>query len=90
MGSLSNFLLARIAEDERDAAAHAYEGPANKQRFARRVLVECETKRRIVEQGWWFCDVPGCSGSVDAREAVLRLLALPHADHPDYDEAWRP
>lgn len=21
---------------------------------------------------------------------VLRLLAMPYADHPDYDEAWRP
>ena len=23
-------------------------------------------------------------------DAVLRALALPDADHPDYDEAWRP
>ncbi len=23
-------------------------------------------------------------------EALLRLLALPHADHPDYREEWRP
>ncbi|QAY70004.1 DUF6221 family protein [Xylanimonas protaetiae] len=29
-------------------------------------------------------------GSVNGPCEVLRRLAEPYADHPDYDEAWRP
>jgi hypothetical protein len=47
-----------------------------------RVLAECETKRRIVlgdhpDNEYW------------AYDSILRVLALPYANHPDYDEAWR-
>lgn len=39
---------------------------------------ECHTPEGAEEgQTWWPC-------------ATLRLLALPYADHPDYDEKWRP
>jgi hypothetical protein len=43
-----------------------------------RTLREVEAKRKILDQylGW---PVP-----------TLCLLALPYADHPDFDEAWRP
>ncbi len=44
-----------------------------------RVLVECGTKRRLLEE----C---GTVGPV----WPLRLLALPYADHPDYRQEWRP
>lgn len=47
-----------------------------------RVLAECEAKRRIVQE----CEPFGLLGDPD----VLMYLALPYADHPDYDEAWRP
>lgn len=59
-----------------------------------RVLAECEAKRLIVGLHWTndptgpapICDLclykPPC-------ETVLSL-ALPYADHPDYDESWRP
>jgi hypothetical protein len=57
-----------------------------------RVLAECEAKRRIVAEhddqhsctSWELASAEpyvGCS--------VLRLLALPYADHPDYREEWR-
>jgi hypothetical protein len=62
-----------------------------------RVLAECEAKRRIVElhsdhlhrQG----DCETCDGG--GRYLVgdcptIRALALPYADHPDYQEGWRP
>lgn len=39
-----------------------------------RVLAECEAKRTII-----YLQVP-----------VLQYLALAYADHPDYDESWRP
>ena len=46
-----------------------------------RVLAECESKRRILEQQQ---SQPG------GEEAPgLRLLALPYADHRDYRDEWR-
>jgi hypothetical protein len=66
-----------------------------------RVLADVEAKRLLIEhaetvssmdgqiEGGW-----GTRGSVPWNEdegiRLLRLLALPHADHPDYDESWRP
>lgn len=56
-----------------------------------RVLAECEAKRRIVAE---HSPVDPC----DAHDAnfqtvpcdTLRLLALPYADHSDYDVWWTP
>jgi len=60
-----------------------------------RLLAECEAKRRIIEvhlSGDAWCD--HCSGGEHRGNPdacpTLRLLALPYADHPDYDETWRP
>jgi hypothetical protein len=61
-----------------------------------RVLAECEAKRRIVGH-LMRClqpDEPDISpqyddGYIDALDFALKLLALPYADHPDYDPAWR-
>ncbi len=70
-----------------------------------RVLAECEAKRRIVElhqprrqHPEWVAmgQLPSCAecGSDVSRRvwpcATIGTLALPYADHPDYDEAWRP
>ncbi|WP_147981855.1 DUF6221 family protein [Streptomyces sp. MS191] len=58
-----------------------------------RVLAEVDAKRRVLahvtaelndsggDNPWWYAD---------KLLPVLRLLALPYAEHPDYDEAWRP
>jgi hypothetical protein len=119
---LSEFLLARIAEDE----AVARSAPDRDPRYAdssmaylawdvaneptgeialskTRVLAECEAKRRIVEmqQGAAKATIdlaPTDEPIADAiagsmlvtATAVLKLLALPYADHPDYLEEWRP
>lgn len=59
-----------------------------------RVLAECAAKRRIVARHRNLSDV-NCT-ACDASECLdfpcptLRLLALPYADRPGYDEAWRP
>lgn len=136
--TLTEFLLARIAEDEAaaraatqgrwtydhddedgitsDSTAHnpggyvaqtSYDGQSltegNSQsdgvHIARfhpaRVLAECEAKRRIVELVDWLNNqsadfrVPPILSDLPSR-LVLRHLALPYADHPGYDEAWRP
>lgn len=78
---------ATIEIADTDAAHIARHDPA-------RVLAECDAKRRIVADhasthecpkdgdscGWW--DGEPCD--------VIRLLALPYADHPDYRDEWRP
>jgi len=52
-----------------------------------RVLAECEAKRRIVAEA---ADIEnshcGCLGL--PGEPILRALAQPYADHPDFDPAW--
>lgn len=58
---------------------------------ARRVLADVEAKRRIVA----ICQVSDPHSADEAGNgctecAVLYTLALPYADHPDYDEGWRP
>lgn len=116
---LTEFLLARIAEDEGPARAAAEskgaeweirllmdghglvgsprgaEGmpvrmwPEVAYHVARwdpaHVLAECEAKRRIITAASWD-DEPWRR----TRDYLLELLALPYADHPDFDEAWRP
>lgn len=57
-----------------------------------RALAECEAKRRIVAQrersdrsaneGEW------AMGYSDANYEALLALALPYADHPDYQQEW--
>lgn len=64
-----------------------------------RVLAECAAKRAIValHRGGHECSTYDKSGEVDNCTWVpdgdncstLRLLAQPHADHPDYDGARR-
>jgi hypothetical protein len=105
VSQLAEFLLARIAEDH-SAAFFAQQdeqlmGSLADQAVARgdhrgthahrwspaRVLAECEAKRRIVEVDWRADD----SGEATlVQQDVLRLLALPYADHPDYRPEWRP
>jgi hypothetical protein len=88
--TLTEFLLARIAEDERAANADW----SNLGYDPARVLAECEAKRRILDlhRSGEVCDP--CSGWLGTDPAAdcptLRLLALPYADHPDYRAAeWK-
>jgi hypothetical protein len=64
-----------------------------------RVLADCKAKRAIVKAEV-LRDVGPASHYVNAEvhaqiaartaTPVLRLLALPYADHPDYREEWKP
>lgn len=91
---LAEFVLARIAEDEHEArwlgpCDCALEGFPLQHglRCPERVLAECDAKRRIVARK------PPLRAPDDVRDVwwdLVALLALPYADHPDYDEAWRP
>lgn len=99
---LTEFLLARIAEDEAAARRHGAHVsgrcPAslggkcrNMPGCRSRVLAECESKRRIVERHnhrGYVCE----DGLNLPRESewldILHLLALPYRVHLDYDPAW--
>ena len=124
--TLTEFLLARIAED-REAAGQAKwamqdewftEADDKVDEYVRRlsptrVLAECEAKRRIMEwhpvyrgprlvavdrrPAGFACEQCHATSSISEQSVIedlgwcetLRLLALPYADHPDYDEAWQ-
>lgn len=51
-----------------------------------RVLREVEAKRRIVDRYAWLRE----NGDTGDVAWVLPLLALPYADHPDYQQEWTP
>jgi hypothetical protein len=109
--TLSEFLLARIAEDQGVAARPHESVRAERVRdldrveydessgYARlgigRVLAECEAKRRIVAE-WVAADnsagsYPGTDAGIEMGLArAVDFLAAVYADHPDYDEVWRP
>lgn len=98
MSGLTDFLLARIAEDEAAAQdckewSDCFSCPTHERFDTRRVLAECEAKRRIVERhmayGRYNVDIFR-DGYTAALEDVLRALSLPYADHPNYREEWKP
>jgi hypothetical protein len=83
--SLTEFLLARIAEDEtvpwhmdwcKEVGDDTW--PCNCKGTAR-VLAECEAKRRII----------GERNDDDPPWVVMRHLAAVYADHPDYRDEWK-
>ena len=55
-----------------------YAGPHIARWDPARVLAECEAKRQLIER----------VGNPDW--AGFRILALPYADHPDYQQEWKP
>ena len=97
MSELTDFLLARIAEDE-DRIVHEFDC----ERFnvtdygtrqgkcdcdaTGRLKAECGAKRRIVAE----LERDHERHSRESYWMILRLLALPYADHRDYREEWRP
>jgi hypothetical protein len=54
-----------------------------------RVLAECAALRRVVEIHQQAARAAG-EGLAFPTRAVLHALALPYADHPDYDPSWLP
>lgn len=67
-----------------------------------RALAEVDAKRRIIALAYEATGLDmdrDLDRAVDAREKsgiefvgerLLRTIAQPYADHPDYDESWRP
>ena len=99
MTTLTEFLLARIADTEAEARRVAQVGSCEPAYRPAEVLAECEAKRRIVDlhvisgRGHGSCATCTDSdylGLVDEGPCdTLRALALPYADHPAFREEWR-
>jgi hypothetical protein len=103
--TLTEFLLARVVEDE-DRIIHEFDcdrfnvydygsryGECDCNATSR-LLAECEAKRRIVATMQEAVDVANDPDTIElsayTQGALLKLLALPYADHADYREEWRP
>jgi len=100
--SLTEFLKARFDEDEAVARRRIEAGhcvwPILGTGEAR-ALAECEAKRRIVRRAHAASDAASERGlddrawairraSADSWRLALSDLALPYADHPDYQQEW--
>lgn len=105
MGTLTEFLRARIAEDE-EMARRCKDGngwsPGSGGIFwterprgpiqiePRRLLAECAAKRDIVDRlSPYFGDPTNDVVLIEAVEDALVALAQPFADHPEFREEWR-
>lgn len=86
--TLTEFLLARIAEDEATAnnvtRFEVRDGIPGKYVIKDRVLAECEAKRRIIG---YLPPVDG-PGRDWYRFGLLQMASV-YADHPDFREEWR-
>lgn len=93
--TIIEFLLARIAEDEREATERGaepwYDGGWPKEHVAR-LLKDCAAKREIaVECKPGTLDDLTCSEDESpAPMWVARSLAVVYAAHPDYKQEWAP
>ena len=91
--TLTEFLLARITEDE--AAWSGGAGLAVFARMSRHMLADYEAKRAIVQE-CWLCEKddfkPGTEtwGYREALRGSVQALAVPYSDHPDYQQEWKP
>ena len=100
---LVGFLLARIAEDTHAAADLAEAQGENG--TAERLRTDCAAKRKVVlacqaaapdlrflgSRPAGLADFPLPPKDAHQLAALtLALLATPYADHPDYEQLWRP
>lgn len=84
---LAEFVLTRIDEDEESAQEPGVsDGPHRA--AVRRTLLECESKRAIIEQALLIVErelLAHCDDPTGLR--LISLTALPYADHPGYAAA---
>ena len=97
--TLAEFLLARLAEDETEVKERYEKFGEEPESWCDRadglhlntaqVLADVESKRRIVGffqeavDNFWVAEH-------SALRPVIKQLAVPYADHPDYLEEWAP
>ena len=89
MPDLPQFLLDRFAEDLEAIETSHGEGWFLRRR-RRRLLADCAAKTSIVRYAIEQQISRGDRRVLATLDLVLRHLAIPYADHPDYREEWRP
>lgn len=103
MSELADFLLRRLAEEERAARAVRHSGNASELLSPGRLLADCGTRRKIIalHEVHLVSDgvaaiLDGESGSCRAGQnerdyvcPTLRLLALRYADHVEFQREWQ-
>ena len=99
VSDLTEFLLARIAEDYADAMS-GWRWKAlpvgEYERLQARVLRECEAKRELVDD-FTVLDADYKASRLDSTESrrfqalvAMSRAASVYADHADYREEWKP
>lgn len=104
--TLTDFLLARLAEDERRwVETEDYRAPHSRDcdypgdmpgvctcSLLDELVADCEAKARIVEScaDGLRYDIACGEGHYASFEMILGMLARPYDTHEDYDPAWRP
>jgi hypothetical protein len=85
--NITEFLEARIAEDEERAKYVTEYGDTGGIFPPARLLAECAVKREIID--WWINGIVGYV-RIDDGELTNPLLPLAavYKDHPDYQEEW--
>lgn len=84
------FLEARIAEDETEARRALEDLGMAEATADLRAFAECKAKRKIIahhERIDWNYEP---AGDQDYMEKFLFIIAEVYANHPDYNEDWRP
>ena len=103
MSELADFLLRRVAEEERAAWAVRHRGNASELLSPGRLLADCATRRKIIAlhevhlvSNGVAAMLDGESGSCRAGQnerdyvcPTLRLLALRYADHVELRREWQ-
>jgi len=103
MSELADFLLRRIAEEERVAWGAPRRGSASEVLSPGRLLADCATRRKIIAlhevhlvSNGLPAMMDGESGSCRAGDnerdyvcPTLRLLALRYADHVEFRPEWQ-
>jgi hypothetical protein len=84
MTTIVEFLEDRLSEDE-FSATHSGKLPVPLVNYHQRTLREVASKRRILRR---YRDAPATDAALLLD--TVRDLASVYADHPDYDQAWRP
>jgi hypothetical protein len=84
---VTEFLLARIAEDEANIEGDWAAGDGGLHIISThmhdRMVAQCAAMRKIVE---WS---PSAPDAISEWEGALETLSSIYADHPDFKEEWR-
>ena len=96
--TITEFLLARIAEDEKQARKHLAD-TVGWGDYVGRVLDECAAKRAIIEshaniskaaeeRNPMMAQALVMQGMKEGTRIALASLAAVYASHPDYQQEW--